>query len=56
MIAPQKLAAALLIAAFAALALAFLTGCSTLGISFETDYGRFSYQLPEVPSRTLKDK
>ena len=39
--------------------LALLTGCSALGpvgISFETDYGRFTYQLPEVPSRTLRDK
>jgi hypothetical protein len=25
----------------------FLTGCSTLGISFETEYGSFTYELPQ---------
>ena len=46
-------------AALALLLLSLLTGCSALGpvgISFETDFGRFSYQVPEVPSRTLGDK
>jgi hypothetical protein len=56
MIAPAKFAAAMILAAFLFLALALLTGCSTFGVSFETDYGRFTYQLPEMPSRTLKDK
>jgi hypothetical protein len=56
MIRPEKLATALILAAFFFLALALLTGCSTLGISFETDYGRFTYQLPEMPARTLGDK
>jgi hypothetical protein len=36
------------------IASAFLTGCETLGVSLETDYGRFTYQLPEIPA--LKDK
>ena len=30
-----------------------LSGCATLGISFETDYGRFTYELPE-PKGTKK--
>jgi hypothetical protein len=37
----------------------FLTGCSTFGpltFSFETDYGRFSYQIPDMPTKTLNDK
>jgi hypothetical protein len=59
MIAPAKFAAAMILAAFLFLTLAFLTGCSSLGplsFSVQSDYGRFSYQLPEMPSRTLKDK
>jgi hypothetical protein len=34
------------------LAMAFLTGCKTLGVSLHTDYGKFSYQLPELPKPT----
>lgn len=54
-----RLALFLLLLAFLFLGLSLLTGCSALGpvgISFETDFGRFSYQIPEVPSRTLGDK
>ena len=47
--------AALLIALVAFAALMLLTACSTLGISFESAYGRFTYELP-VSGRTLKDK
>ena len=49
----------LILLAFLFLGLALLTGCSALGpvgISFETDYGRFTYELPEMPTRTLGDK
>lgn len=34
-------------------ALSLLTSCATLGISFETDYGKFTYELPE-PKGTKK--
>ncbi len=44
---PQKMALGLILISFAFLALAFLTGCTTLGISLETQYGRFTYELPE---------
>jgi hypothetical protein len=50
---------ALLALAFVLLWAALLTGCAALGpvgISFETDFGRFTYQVPEIPSRTLGDK
>ena len=50
---------ALIALAFVLLWAALLTGCSAfgpVGISFESDWGRFTYQLPEVPSRTLGDK
>lgn len=30
-----------------------LQGCTTLGISFETEFGKISYQLPE-PKGTKK--
>jgi hypothetical protein len=47
--------AAFLIIVFAFCAAIVLTACSTLGISLESDYGRFTYELP-VNGRTLKDK
>jgi hypothetical protein len=50
---PQKIALGLILLAFACLAMAFLTGCTTLGISLETQYGRFTYELPE-PTGTKK--
>lgn len=56
MIHPPRVAAILVILACIFLILAFLTGCETLGVSLETDYGRFTYQLPELPTRTLRDK
>jgi hypothetical protein len=46
---------ALLIVLFAFVAAMLLTACSTLGISFESEYGRFTYELP-ASGRTLKDK
>ena len=51
---PAKVSATALLLGYIFLAISFLTGCSTLGVSLETDYGRFSYQLPEIPA--LKDK
>lgn len=51
---PAKIAASLLLLGWLFIASAFLTGCETLGVSLETDYGRFSYTLPEIPA--LKDK
>ena len=50
---------ALLIVLFAFAAAMLLTACSTLGLSSESEYGRFTYELPyELPTtgRTLKDK
>ena len=54
-----RIAFFLFLLAFLFLGLALLTGCSALGpvgISFETDWGRFTYQVPEMPTRTLRDK
>jgi hypothetical protein len=34
-------------------ATAFLTGCETLGISLQTQYGSFTYELPK-PTGTKK--
>jgi hypothetical protein len=51
---PARVAAIALILGWVFIACAFLAGCETLGVSLETDYGRFSYQLPEIPA--LKDK
>jgi len=51
---PAKIAASALLLGWVLIASAFLTGCETLGVSLETDYGRFTYQLPEIPA--LKDK
>jgi len=50
---PQQIALGLILISFAFLAMAFLTGCETLGISFETQYGRFTYELPQ-PTGTKK--
>lgn len=30
-----------------------IQGCATFGVSFETDYGKFTYELPE-PKGTKK--
>lgn len=43
----KQMALGLILISFAFLALAFLTGCTTLGVSLETQYGRFTYELPE---------
>ncbi len=51
---PAKVSATALLIGYIFLTISFLTGCSTLGVSLETDYGRFTYQLPEIPA--LKDK
>jgi hypothetical protein len=50
---PEKIALSMILVSFAFLALAFLTGCTTLGVSLETDYGRLTYELPE-PKGTKK--
>lgn len=50
---PKTIALGLILISFAFLALAFLTSCTTLGISLETQYGRFTYELPE-PTGTKK--
>jgi hypothetical protein len=50
---PEKIALGMILISFAFLAMAFLTGCETLGISLQTDYGRFTYELPE-PKGTKK--
>jgi hypothetical protein len=50
---PEKIALGMILISFGFLALAFLTGCTTLGVSFETDYGRLTYELPE-PKGTKK--
>jgi|688.fasta_scaffold57540_2 hypothetical protein len=43
----KQIALGIIVISFAFLALALLTGCTTLGISLETQYGRFTYELPE---------
>jgi hypothetical protein len=50
---PEKIALGLVLISLAFLAMAFLTGCTTLGISLDTDYGRLTYELPE-PKGTKK--
>jgi hypothetical protein len=50
---PKKIAMLLILVSFTFLGMAFLTGCETLGISLETQYGRFTYELPE-PKGTKK--
>jgi hypothetical protein len=50
---PEKIALGLVLISFAFLAMSFLTGCSTLGISLQTDYGMFTYELP-APKGTKK--
>ena len=54
MSAPAKVSAMALLIGYIFVTISFLTGCSTLGVTLETDYGRFTYQLPEIPA--LKDK
>jgi hypothetical protein len=49
----KQIALTMILISFAFLALAFLNGCTTLGVSFETDYGRLTYELPE-PKATKK--
>ena len=49
----KQIALGIIVISFAFLALALLTGCTTLGISLETQYGRFTYELPE-PTGTKK--
>jgi hypothetical protein len=50
MIPPAQIVTGLLVTAFSVGALLLLGGCSTLGISLKTDYGQFSYKLPEPTS------
>lgn len=50
---PEKIAFGMIVISFVFLALAFLTGCTTLGVSLQTDYGRLTYELPE-PKGTKK--
>ena len=49
----KQIALGMILISFAFLAMAFLTGCTTLGISLQTDYGMFTYELPE-PKGTKK--
>ena len=49
----KQITLGLIIISFVFLAIAFLTGCTTLGISLQTDYGRLTYELPE-PKGTKK--
>jgi hypothetical protein len=50
-----RIALALILLSLACAAMAFLTGCKTLGnsqVCVRTDYGTFCYQLPELPKPT----
>lgn len=47
---PKQIAAVLLILGWAFLAAALLTGCQTLRLGLQTDYGTFSYELPRPTS------
>jgi hypothetical protein len=49
----KQITLAMVVISFAFLAMAFLTSCTTLGISLQTDYGRLTYELPE-PKGTKK--
>jgi len=49
----KQIALGMVLISFAFLAMAFLTGCETLGISLQTDYGRITYEMPE-PKGTKK--
>jgi hypothetical protein len=49
----KQIALGMIMISFAFLAMAFLTGCTTLGISLQTDYGMFTYELP-APKGTKK--
>lgn len=49
----KKITATIIIVLSFFLAMAFLTGCETLGISLQTQYGSFTYELPE-PKGTKK--
>jgi hypothetical protein len=50
---PEKIAFVMVVISFAFLALAFITGCETIGVSLKTEYGMFTYELPE-PKGTKK--
>jgi hypothetical protein len=52
MIPPAQIVTGLLVTAFSVGALLLLGGCSTRGLSLQTDYGQFSYTLPELPKPT----
>jgi hypothetical protein len=49
----KKIALNIIIISFLAFAAFMMLGCTTLGISFETEYGKFTYELPE-PKGTKK--
>jgi hypothetical protein len=52
----KTIASFLIVAAFALLGVLFLSGCSSLGslgVTLETQYGSFRYELPE-PKGTKK--
>ena len=49
----KKIALGMILISFSFLAMAFLNGCTTLGVSLQTDYGRLTYELPE-PKGTKK--
>jgi hypothetical protein len=50
---PKKIALVMILISFAFLAMAFITSCETIGVSLKTDYGMFTYELPE-PKGTKK--
>jgi hypothetical protein len=52
MIPPAQIVTGLIATTFAVGALLLFGGCSTIGISLQTDYGQFSYTLPELPKPT----
>ena len=52
MIPPSQIVTGLLATAFAVGALLLLGGCAGMGVSLQTDYGQFSYTLPELPKPT----
>jgi hypothetical protein len=50
---PPRIALALIIISLACAAMAFLTGCQSLGtpqVCVRTDYGTFCYELPKPTS------
>jgi hypothetical protein len=50
---PKQIPFGIILISFIFLTLALLSGCTTIGVSLDTDYGRLTYELPQ-PKGTKK--